>query len=561
MYQHLTQLKMPPQTNSTSDLDPQVVALAKAVRDEESGGNPTAHGKSGEYGAYQYMPGTWAKQSADAGVNVPLEQATKQQQNQVWYTWAKSKKDQGYNVGQIASMQNAGEGEPDAYKGTFSNGSPSKGTNKEGVDFDVPGYATKVSEKYQNYKGESQPVASGTVPDSSNTLASQVSKRATDALKAGSDALSGNINPISGVLQVGGAAGGLVGDLTNDALKLIPGVSETEDAIGKGVGKLANTELGQKVIGAGQDFSQKNPELAADIGAVGNIASAVPAIKGLGIAKDVVEGALTGAGKNALVDAISPEIKAGTKAGATDVASNGTAKSGLLGKVSRLPDPEMVEAAPVVKEVAPRFMKLPTFSEKLSSVQDGIGKLATKLEDNLAKGEVQPILTPEDINSLQESINTEIAQNPLLVGDAGKQAQQIFDQFKRFLPQDRDITMSDVLSARKKLDGWISKIKGDTVFDPKTENAISVGLRAVRQGANNLLDTKVPEGEVKSLLRKQSLLYKVVDNLSPKVSKEVGSTNITRFMGRHPGLIGAGKYLAGSAAAGLGLGGAEKLLK
>ena len=73
---------MEPQTqvqgaaSTTSSLDPQVVNLAKAIRQSESGGNFTAPGESGEYGAYQYTDATWAKDSAAAGVKVPLEQAT-----------------------------------------------------------------------------------------------------------------------------------------------------------------------------------------------------------------------------------------------------------------------------------------------------------------------------------------------------------------------------------------------------------------------------------------------------------------------------------------------------
>lgn len=551
---------MPPQT-STGSLDPQVVNLAKAVRDEESGGNPTASGKSGEYGAYQYEPGTWAKQSAEAGVNVPLQQASLAQQNQVWYTWAKKQKDAGYTPGQIISMQNAGEGEPDAYTGKFKDGSPSTGTNKEGVPYDVKGYAEKVYSKYQQYKGESPQQTAPDTSDPTQKLGQQFGKRVGDAAGAVSDTLSGKINPISGVLQTAGAAGGLVGDVTNDALKLIPGVSQAEGLLGKGFGALANTEIGQKVIGVGTDFAQAHPELSADIGAVGNIASAIPVFKGLGIAKDVVGSALTGAGKDALVDAISPEIKAGTKAGATDAAENGTTKSGILGKVTRVADPEMVEAAPVVKEVAPNFMKLPTFSEKLNSVQKGIGKLAEQLKSNLSTGDVQPLLTSEDIDSLQSSIDKQVAENPFLTGEDGVQAQKIFTQFKKFLPQEGDITMSDVLDARKKLDSWIKSQKGPGILDPAKETQVSLGLRAVRQGANDLLDSKVPEGDVKALLRKQSLLYRVADNIAPKASKEVGSNSLTRFAGRHPGLIGAGKYLAGSTAAGLGLGGAEKLLK
>lgn len=150
---------MPPQTSSTGSLDPQVVALSQAIRQTESGGDPKAKGASGEYGAYQFEPGTWSTYAKEAGVNVPLEQSTLQQQNQVAYTKIKKWKDEGYNPGQIASMWNAGMGEPNAYTGKFSNGQPSTGVNPEGVHFDVPGYATKVAQNYQKYKGGGAPGA------------------------------------------------------------------------------------------------------------------------------------------------------------------------------------------------------------------------------------------------------------------------------------------------------------------------------------------------------------------------------------------------------------------
>jgi len=145
---------MPPTTQNNQSLDPAVVALAQAVRQEESGGNPTTSGKSGEYGAYQWEPGTWAKQAAAAGVDVPLQKSTLQQQNQVWYTWAKGMKDKGYTPGQIASMQNAGQGEPDAYTGKFSTGVASSGKNAEGVEYNVPKYVNNVMKYYQQYKSQ-----------------------------------------------------------------------------------------------------------------------------------------------------------------------------------------------------------------------------------------------------------------------------------------------------------------------------------------------------------------------------------------------------------------------
>lgn len=571
---------MPP-TTQPQPIDQQALDLTHAIALQESGqdGTPNynAVGDAGtSKGAYQWQPGNFEAAAKSAGLDP--NDFSPENQDKVAYSEVKAYKDKGYDPGQIASLWNSGS------PNNWQNHTGTTTINGKTVSYDTPAYVKGVQKYYQQItgsQGDSQSDTSGyqtqaalppqdTQPKSQqdpgllSDLSGDISTAASGAGTAISQAASGQINPLSGLLQSAGAVAGGITSGANDLLTHIPGVGGVikggENLLGQGIQSAANTDVGQQVVGAGENFAQAHPELAGDIGAAANIAGVVPVFEGAGLAKDAISGALTGAGKDALVDAISPEIKAGTKAGANDAAANGTVKSGLLGKVTRVPDPEMVEAAPVVKEVVPNFMKLSTNSEKLNAVQNGIGKLAEKLKSNLSSGEIQPVLTPEDLQTLQDGINTQIAQNPLLVGDAGKQAQQIFDQFRRFLPQEGDVTMSDVLDARKKLDNWISNIKGGSVFDPKTENAISVGLRAVRQGANDLIDQKVPEGNVKSLLRKQSLLYKVSDNLAPKASKEVGSTALTRLAGRHPGLLKAAKYAGSAAVSGLGLGEAERLL-
>lgn len=133
-------------------LDQQAIDLAKAIRQSESSGDFNAKGASGETGAYQFTPETWKSYASKYGINVPIEQATPQQQNAVAYNKIKEWKDKGYNVGQIASMWNAGEGEPDAYTGKFSNGASSKGVNKAGVKFNVPDYVASVAKAYQTLK-------------------------------------------------------------------------------------------------------------------------------------------------------------------------------------------------------------------------------------------------------------------------------------------------------------------------------------------------------------------------------------------------------------------------
>lgn len=138
----------------SEQLDPEVVQLAKAIGRVESGGKYDARGGSREFGAYQYTPETWAAQAKKyLGRDVPLEAASRADQDEVVYRWIKEKKDAGFNAGQIASMHNAGEGRPNAHKEGHT------GTNKYGVQFDTPGYVRKVAEAYG---GTSQaPVSTG----------------------------------------------------------------------------------------------------------------------------------------------------------------------------------------------------------------------------------------------------------------------------------------------------------------------------------------------------------------------------------------------------------------
>lgn len=129
-----------------SALDPTIVNLAKAIRAVETRGQKdpyTAKGASGEYGAYQYTPGTWdADVVALTGKKVPLEKADRLLQNEVAYKKLESLKKQGHNVGQIASIWNSGSPE---WEGKV-------GVNKHGVRYDVPKYVDAVATAYQGFK-------------------------------------------------------------------------------------------------------------------------------------------------------------------------------------------------------------------------------------------------------------------------------------------------------------------------------------------------------------------------------------------------------------------------
>lgn len=138
-----------------NQLDQNVVNLAKAIRQHESNDGQNLTGALGEKGLYQFTKDTWNSVAPKYNIKSSFDTATPQEQNAVAYNRIKEWKDKGYNVTQIASMWNAGEGEPDAYKGTFKTGKPSIGEN-QGVHYDVPAYAKKVSENYLNLKNASQ---------------------------------------------------------------------------------------------------------------------------------------------------------------------------------------------------------------------------------------------------------------------------------------------------------------------------------------------------------------------------------------------------------------------
>lgn len=301
------------------DIDPKVKKLVSAIAQTETGqASPEAYtkrGASGEYGRYQFMPETWDRYSKEAGINKPLEQATIEDQNKVAYNKIKSLKDRGYTPAQIASIWNAGEGEPDAYKGTFSHGKPSRGVNSKGVQYDVPAYARKVSAAYLGSVGGTyapppapQPFEApqttglenlqknlGVKPEGfTGQLAQDLKDVGTGINQASTKSLTGEINPVSGVLQGAGAIAGGLGNVVDTTISNIPVVGDVykgvNDVIGGAVQGVAQTGPGQALV---KGFNSLSPETQGNIGATGNILSVIPFFKAFGSGKKGLQDALT----------------------------------------------------------------------------------------------------------------------------------------------------------------------------------------------------------------------------------------------------------------------------
>lgn len=210
-------------------MDPQVIALAKAIRQTESNNNFTQAGKSGEFGAYQWMPDTW-KAHAKTALGDENAEMTPSNQNAVAYVTIKQWRDQGLNPAQIAAKWNSG---------SEANWESKVGTNAKGVAYDVPAYVKKVTDAYQMFKpqGGANPLGVQSAQASTGTPGAQQSG-------GPSFAYSPTDNPLtSGAKAIGNLPGSLAGFIGNTAQTVNPATAlQNLDKIGAGFSELAHDE-------------------------------------------------------------------------------------------------------------------------------------------------------------------------------------------------------------------------------------------------------------------------------------------------------------------------------
>jgi len=328
---------LPPSTTATpppTTLDPAVVNLAKAIREQETGGQWKASGASGESGAYQWLPGTWQTEAKQylGDPNAPL---TPDNQNQVAYKRIKAWKDQGYKPDQIASLWN--HGSPD-YQGVVGD----KFVNGKKVHYDTPSYVKNVMNYYQKYKSQtsapgsiSASLATGaapsTAPISSDTTPPPTTPNkgffgnALSALAgAAKDSLGQQAENWKGAAKGLGSTINYVGGLGAQGLEALTGMSPTLAA------------------GAGSAGAQPKPGILTPHGTAQNIGFGAEQVGEFfipGLGEEAAAGAAAKAveGAPALIQKAAP-LLAKSGVGAADIAARtiaqgGTPKQALQGAV------------------------------------------------------------------------------------------------------------------------------------------------------------------------------------------------------------------------------------
>ena len=124
---------------TTLDKHLKILNIMTTIRHIESSDNYQARGTSGEYGAYQYMPGVWNFWSIELFGEV-LDQTIPEVQDYVTYCRIERYLDEGYNYHQVASLWNSQSPE---WEGKI-------GINRWGVRYDVPKYVEKFINHFNN---------------------------------------------------------------------------------------------------------------------------------------------------------------------------------------------------------------------------------------------------------------------------------------------------------------------------------------------------------------------------------------------------------------------------
>lgn len=279
-------------------MDQDIINLAKAIRQKESGGKFDAVGDAGtSTGAYQFQEATWkswAKQHL-GDANAPK---TRENQNKVAYKQIETWKNKGLSPAQIAAAWNAGEGKlkNDAWKQNVGE----TVINGQKIKYDTPSYVRDVGNLYQKIKSESQTQSQQSgipqyeTPQSATQAVGQAVKENLidpfaerfGAIDYKNQGLGSNILQSAGAVVGGGldvAGTGLYGAaelVAPDTTKAVTGgLSNVIKAIGSSVP--------QDVVSGLSNWATQHPEAAGNLNALLELSAVVPAGKGLGALKTV----------------------------------------------------------------------------------------------------------------------------------------------------------------------------------------------------------------------------------------------------------------------------------
>lgn len=527
-------------------LDQDAVNLAKAIKMQESGNDPSVidgskKGKAGEQYGYQWMPGMYDAESKQYfGSVLP---PTNENQNKVAYAKIKALKDEGKSPGEIAAIWNG------AHK------------DANGVyQANNPEYVDSVKKFYDQFKGTPGQVLGAS--QNSDSIAPPIAPPGVTPLQGG-NMLAPPTAPAPFTPEAETAP--VTNPFKSPGENIIEGNSKTNSdrSIGAAKGLLSNLQsadslyAANKLAGNDVDFTGRNQAQRTAITAPSNVnqqagstesdllAGMLPVSEGkaaVGATKKAIGAALTGP-KDAVLQAVMPRLVS------TVAADTKTTTQGLLKKIVPVATKRLKQVAEAAR---PYYDAGATWSKNAENVANAITDQAQQLKNTLTQKNIPYIFKELKSDLKNIEIPHFIKTSDTLVQ---KRAQSIVDKFME-IAKSKDGTLQSLLDARKEFDSWIQN-EYPRVFD-ESGNAVNQLVGNVRKAANDFIAERAPDIAVKDSLKNQNLLYDALDTFKEKSALgdkqtvgEIGTTGLGRWASAHPGLMGAGKWLGSAATTGL----------
>lgn len=355
------------------------------------------------------------------------------------------------------------------------------------------------------------------------------------------------------VQQVGQGIG-LVGDVAGEAMSSVakPGYDaipqHAKDKISGVVKSVANSAAGKAAIKAlqkgGQEwgkFSKEHPDVADDLEAGFNIATAGLPVGKSATAKNVASSAtpgLLGKAGDAAIKAGKDQKASDFSKFAQDLASPEKTKKVRLDEVGRttigddLLRTNVVDNTAREKALADEVARVPGL-DKDKPLQHNFNAISSE-NDREAKSLISFVkandvpITPQELQQQSQDVMKSLrGKGYLTSADSKEFANRAMAEMGKFI-QKNGSTASGLLQSRKDFDQWVTS-QSKKFFEANYENMKTDVVREIRTAANDLVEKKVPG--VKDSLAKQNKLYDAMKNLRPKVEKE-GNNVIERTIQR-----------------------------
>lgn len=195
-----------------------------------------------------------------------------------------------------------------------------------------------------------------------------------------------------------------------------------------------------------------------------------------------------------------------------DLKKIGKLKTGLgitWEKWEYVPDKKDIEIA---KVAAPLIKPWKSTTTNIEAIKKGLNDEAATLEWIIAKN--NPIIPKKRVTSYIQKVTDEVMDNPEMVGDNKKIAQNLINKYKAIQSEEGGTALG-VLKARRRFDEYVRSVK-PKALGSTTGNVYDSAVKAIRTGANDFLHSIIKDVDVRASLLKQSNLFRAIDMLAPQ---------------------------------------------